>query len=107
MNMPLLKKHLLILGFILAGSVSFLLPVQGLCSGTVPLNKGTMITVTDADDAGTGGPESSLLNLKYSGAAESDRSRKTLRARAKASPDAKASYCARMGTRFSILKGKV
>ncbi|WP_139198240.1 hypothetical protein [Syntrophus gentianae] len=61
--------------------------------------------MTDIDDAGTESPKPSLLNLRYSGSAESDPAHKTLRAMAKASPDSKASYLARMATRFSLQKG--
>jgi hypothetical protein len=100
-----LKKYILILSFMIAGSALLLLPARGLCSGTLLLNRGAMVTVTDVDETSTGGPESSPLNHKYSGAAECDSSRKTLRAMAKASQDSKASYWARMGTRFSIQKG--
>ncbi|OPY90280.1 MAG: hypothetical protein A4E72_00727 [Syntrophus sp. PtaU1.Bin208] len=97
--------RLWILTFRFAALILLVLPVQGLCSGTVLLNKGVAVTLTDIDDASTEGPKPSLLNLRYSGSAESDPTRKTLRAMVKASPDSKASCQARMATRFSMQKG--
>jgi len=99
------KKYILIRMLMLAGSLLFLLPSQALCSGDIPLNKGAAATLTNIDIADKGGPESSFLNRQYSGAADSNPSGKTLRAMAKASPDSKASYWAKMGTRLSIQKG--
>jgi len=99
------KKYILIRMLMLAGSLLFLLPSQALCSGDIPLNKGAAATLTNIDIADKGGPESSFLNRQYSGAADSNPSGKTLRAMAKASPDSKACYWAKMGSRFSIQKG--
>jgi len=106
MNQFFFKRYPLIRWLILAASLLFLLPAEGLCSGTVSLNKGAVVLLTEVEDGDTGGPESSLLNFKHSGAVQSDRPHKILRAMAKASRDSQASYWARMGTRFSILKGK-
>jgi len=106
MNSPLFRKNLLPLALLLAASVCLLLPAAGLSSGEIPLNKGAVLQITDFGDSSTAGPDPSLFSRKYSGAAKSDPSLKTLRAMAKASPEAKASYWARMGIRFSILKGK-
>lgn len=105
MNPSLFKRYPLIRGLMLAASLLFLLPAEGSCAGTVPLNKGAMVSLTEVDDGATGGPESSLLNFKHSGAAQSDRPHKILRATAKASRDSQASYWARMGTKISFQKG--
>jgi len=105
MKTAISKERLLILMLMLAGSVLLLLPAQALCSGIIPLTRGAIVTVTDMDDASKGGPESSFLNLKYSGSTESDSKGKTLRAMAKASPNSQASHWATISTRFSVQKG--
>jgi hypothetical protein len=105
MNSPLFRKNLLPLALLLAASVFLLLPEAGLSSGEIPLNKGAVLQITDFDDSSTAGPDPSLFSRKYSGAAKSDPSLKTLRAMAKASPGSKASYQAWMATLFTIQKG--
>ena len=101
------KKHILVLIFMLSASFLFFLPSQARCSEAIALDKGAVTKLTDIDVADDkGGPESSFLNLQYSGAGDSNAPRKILRATAKASPESKASYWARLGTRFSIQKGK-
>jgi len=105
MNQFFFKRYPLIRWLILAASLLFLLPAEGLCSGTVSLNKGAVVLLTEVEDGDTGGPESSLLNFKHSGAVQSDRPHKILRAMAKASRDSQASYWARMGTKISFQKG--
>ncbi|OPY07783.1 MAG: hypothetical protein A4E66_01978 [Syntrophus sp. PtaB.Bin001] len=99
------KKNICSLMFMIALSVLFFLPTPAFSLGNIQINKGTVLTLTDIDDAAKGGPESSFLNRKYSGSSDSNPERKTLRAMAKSSPGSKASYWAKMGSRFSVLKG--
>ncbi|OPY17178.1 MAG: hypothetical protein A4E74_01458 [Syntrophus sp. PtaB.Bin075] len=98
-------KKCIIVSLMLAGILTFLLPARALCAGSVPLNKGAIAIMTRFDESGKGSPEPSFLNLQYGGSADTNAARKTLRAMAKASPDSKASYWAKLGTRFSVQKG--